>query len=67
MLAGSRSGTMSGGSVTSAAGGPGFALASLLTLAALLSMASPRILRRLALASERWLADPLALIPERPG
>ena len=67
MLAGSGSGTTSGASATSAAVAPGFALTTLLTLAALLSLGGPRIMRRLSLASERWLASPLALIPERPG
>jgi hypothetical protein len=67
VLAGSGGGGISGGSSSSAAGAPGFALTTLLTLAALLLLACPRVMRRLSLACEQWLATAFALIPERPG
>ncbi|TMM19362.1 MAG: hypothetical protein E6F96_02915 [Actinobacteria bacterium] len=66
--AGSGSGGISGGSSSSAAGGAsGFAVTTLVISAALLLLAGPRIMRRLSLVHEQWLATTFALIPERPG
>jgi len=65
--AGSGSGEISGGSSSSAAGSPGFALTTLLMLTVVLLLGGQRIVRRLSLACEQWLATTLALIPERPG
>lgn len=53
------------GAATGAAGG--FApLSTFLTLAGLLLLGAPRVLRRLRLSCEPWLAGCFVLVPERP-
>jgi hypothetical protein len=56
-----------GGAAGSATGGSGVApLSTFLTLAGLLLLGAPRVLRRLRLSCEPWLAGCFVLVPERP-
>ena len=56
-----------GGAAGAATGGSGVApLSTFLTLAGLLLLGAPRVLRRLRLSCEPWLAGCFVLVPERP-
>jgi hypothetical protein len=55
-----------GGAAGAATGGSGVAPLSTLTLAGLLLLGAPRVLRRLRLSCEPWLAGCFVLVPERP-
>jgi hypothetical protein len=56
-----------GGAAGAATGASGVApLSTFLTLAGLLLLGAPRVLRRLRLSCEPWLAGCFVLIPERP-
>jgi hypothetical protein len=55
------------GAAGAATGGSGVApLSTFLTLAGLLLLGAPRVLRRLRLSCEPWLAGCFVLVPERP-
>jgi hypothetical protein len=56
-----------GGAAGAVTGGSGVApLSTFLTLAGLLLLGAPRVLRRLRLSCEPWLAGCFVLVPERP-
>lgn len=56
-----------GGAAGASTGGSGVApLSTFLTLAGLLLLGAPRVLRRLRLSCEPWLAGCFVLVPERP-
>jgi hypothetical protein len=56
-----------GGAAGAATGAAGFApLSTFLSLAGLLLLGAPRVLRRLRLSCEPWLAGCFVLVPERP-
>jgi hypothetical protein len=55
-----------GSGVATGAGASGAGVSLFLTLAGLLLLGAPRVLRRLGLSFEPWLAGCFVLIPERP-